>query len=143
MPDITGSIITQSQRRTFFVKSVILVVGSLLILTGSVIRSSSPYLGYSMWVLGVGIDWYIIYIVYREMNGIRTDIENTRDNIQETEEEILETQMKVENTAQRIEGIATDMYDRQGSTDRFGNLERNYENLAENISNDESDPYQY
>ena len=143
MPDITGTIITRTQRTSFLFKSIFLVIGSVLILTGSAVRREFLLAGVSMWVAGVAIDWYIIYIVYREMDEIRTDIENARDTIQETQEDIIATEVKVENTAQRIEGIATDMYDRQGSTDRFGNLKTDYANLNEDISTDEDDPYQY
>lgn len=92
-------------------------------------RFVDPYLGASLWVCGMAIDMYTIYIVYREMVDVRTDIESARDeiqrtktDIQKTKEEMVEIQMKVEDTAQRIEGIATDMYDRQGSTGMWDEL---------------------
>lgn len=93
---------------------------------------------------------YTIYIVYREMVGVRTDIETARDeiqrtktDIQKTKEEMIEIQMKVEDTAQRIEGIATDMYDRQGSTDMWDELKTTAANRKKNISRDKDDPYEY
>lgn len=120
-----------------------MIIGSVFILSGSIVLRKSLLLGVSMWVAGVSIDLYTIYIVYREMDEIRTDIEAARDEIQDAQEEILRTEMKVEDTAQRIEGIAVDMYDRKGSTDRWGELKTTPENRTRNISRDEDDPYQY
>ena len=144
MTDVVESIILQTKRRSFFAKTGILFIGAVLVLVGNFLLDHSPYLGYSLVSIGLVIDWFIVYIVYREMDEMRHEIQKSRDEIQETKEEIIDIQMKVENTSQRIEGIATDMYDRQGSADRFGNLETKRANLREEIDQeDSSDPYQY
>ena len=77
-------------RRSFATKTAILLLGMLLILIGTEIRTESVLVGYSLVGSGLLMDWLIIYLVYVEITRIKEEVDQTKIEIEETWSEIEE-----------------------------------------------------
>lgn len=77
-------------KRSFATKTAILLLGLVLILIGTELRSENLLIGYSLVTGGLLMDWLIVYLVYVEITRMKDDIDETKMEIEETWNEIEE-----------------------------------------------------
>jgi len=84
-------------------KSMVIVVGALLLLFSSIIRPAYPVLWIVPFLLGALVEWLVVATVYTEMSQMENRIDQTKSEIKRTQSDIETTQGEIETAKSDIQ----------------------------------------
>lgn len=126
---------TVVKERSFAFKTGILIFGALILLLSTVIRPNYPILWIPLFLLGVLIEWFIVALVYaeieeleRETSTSRLEIKATQEEIEETKSEIQAIQKEIESTKESIFSFAS--FSEGGTGDSIEDRVRDLEDMV-------------
>jgi len=84
--------------RSFAFKTLVIIVGALLLLVSSFMRPHYSVIWAIPFLTGALVEWLIVATVYHELNQIESSINQTQNEIEATKEEIETIQSEIEHT---------------------------------------------
>lgn len=96
--DLPTQVSDRVMERSFAFKTLVIIVGALLLLLSSFMRPHYPYIWAIPFLTGALVEWLIVATVYRELNQIENSINQTQNEIETTKEEIETIQSEIEQT---------------------------------------------
>lgn len=118
--------------RSFLFKTSVLITGAVILVISALLRPSYPVLWIPIFAAGALVEWFIIAVVYIEIDEVEKDIQRSESEINLALDEIEMIQREIEETQDEIESVSESIFsfisDSEGSSmnpleDRISDLE--------------------